>query len=100
MSEGLGEGSPDLWLQKFDEAAAGREIGRELDRQYNSARSQVSQVFGRIDESLASSVVVLWGEIADAMREKRYGRAGAGCSRSVSAEMIKERPRTSAPPFP
>lgn len=70
VGEGLGEGSPDLWLQKFDEAAAGREIGRELDRQYNSARSQVSQVFGRIDESLASSVVVLWGEIADAMREK------------------------------
>lgn len=61
VSEGLGEGSPDLWLQKFDEAAAGREIGRELDRQYNSARSQVSQVFGRIDESLASSVVVLGG---------------------------------------
>jgi hypothetical protein len=70
VSEGLGEGSADQWLQKFDEAAAGREIGRELDRQYNSARSQVSQVFGRIDESLASSVVVLWQEIADAMREK------------------------------
>ena len=70
VSEGLGEGSADQWLQKFDEAAAGREIGRELDRQYNSARSQVSQVFGRIDESLASSVIVLWQEIADAMREK------------------------------
>ncbi len=70
LRDGLGEGTPDLWLQKFDAAAAGREIGRELDRQYNSARSQVSRIFGRIDESLASSVSVLWGEIGDSMRNK------------------------------
>jgi hypothetical protein len=70
VDEGLDAGSPDLWLQRFGEAVSGREPGRELDRQYNSARSQVSRVFGRIDESLASSVDILWGEIATAMRLK------------------------------
>lgn len=51
LAGGLGAGSTQEWLRKFNNAVEAADMGRELDHRYNSARKQVVEVFGGIDAS-------------------------------------------------
>jgi len=66
----LGSGSKEKWVDKFQDAVAGRGMGRELDRQYNSSRERVVEVFSKIDASLELAIARLHGEVAAALRRK------------------------------
>jgi hypothetical protein len=68
LADGLGAGSTQEWLRRFNNAVEASDMGRELDHRYNGARKQAVEVFGGIDASLDRSVDRLWGEVADALR--------------------------------
>ena len=70
LAASLGSGTRDKWIDKFQDAAAGRGVGRELDKQYNSSREFVVKVFSEIDASLGLAIERLHGEVATALRRK------------------------------
>jgi len=70
LDDGMGAGSKQEWLETFQRADKGIEIGHELDRSYNAARSLAIKVFSRADLALARSVDRLLGEVADALRRE------------------------------
>jgi hypothetical protein len=70
LAASLGSGSREKWVDSFQDAIAGRNMGDELDRQYNSSRKFVVKVFGEIDASLERAIKRLHGEVAAALRGK------------------------------
>jgi hypothetical protein len=70
LGSSLGSGSKEKWIDSFQDAIAGKNMGDELDRQYNSSREFVVQVFGEIDVSLELAIERLHEKVAGALRSK------------------------------
>ena len=68
VADGMGTGSTDEWVRKYQIADATGRRGQELDNRFNSARQQLVAEFITIDASLQRSVDRLWGQVADALR--------------------------------
>lgn len=70
FGSGLGAGSTQEWLRRFDLAVASAGMDSELDTQYNSARKEMIAAFSVIDNSMDRLIDRIWGEVADALRAR------------------------------
>jgi energy-coupling factor transporter ATP-binding protein EcfA2/outer membrane lipoprotein SlyB len=70
LASSLGSGSKEKWIDSLQDAIAGKNMGDELDRQYNSSRKFVVKVFGEIDASLDRAIDRLHGAVAASLRRK------------------------------